>query len=250
MRRALVAGNWKMHKTIAEATAFVSTLLASNHPEGIEVLVIPPFTALAAVGEMLRNTTVALGAQTMYWKDAGAFTGEISPPMLVEIGVAYVLVGHSERRAMFGESDADVNRKVAAAHQHGLIPIVAVGETPDEHRAGRALERVVAQTRAAFANIADRDIARSVIAYEPIWAIGSGQSETPETANATMHAIRTALPALADVRILYGGSANPENIAPLCAQPDIDGALIGGASLDPLTFARLIANATSVAISK
>jgi triosephosphate isomerase len=237
-----------MHKTIAEARAFVSTLLTSDHLDDVEVVVIPPFTALGAVGPLIRGSQIELGAQTMHWEDEGAFTGEISPPMLVELEARYVLLGHSERRAYFGETDADVNRKVAAAYRHGLIPIVAVGETAEEHQAGDVLERVVSQTRAAFAGMADADIARSVVAYEPIWAIGSGQSETPEAANDTMGAIRAALPALADARIIYGGSAKPENIGVLCAQKHIDGALVGGASLDPLTFTRLIANAAEIPV--
>ena len=243
MRRRLIVGNWKMNKVAGSAREFVQHFLARERDTGVDVAIAPPFTALAAVAESLRGTPVALAAQTMHWAQSGAYTGEISAAMLRDAGVTFVIIGHSERRAACAETDETVNLKVAAAHACGLIPIVAVGETLDEHLAGHACDRVVAQTRAAFAGIEDRAVARSVVAYEPIWAIGSGRSDDPTNANTTMGAIRDALPALADVRMLYGGSAKPENIAAFVARDNIDGALVGGASLDPSSFAALVGNA-------
>jgi triosephosphate isomerase len=245
MRRPFVCGNWKMHKTVAEAAAFVHELLAapSLGAGAVDIAIASPFTALAAMQPLLAGSRVALAAQTMHWADQGAYTGEIAPPMLVEFGVRYVILGHSERRAHCGETDAAVNKKVRAAIAHGIVPIVAVGESHEEHLAGNAIGRVVHQTRAAFAGVAPHDVARCVLAYEPIWAIGTGDVDTPENANRTMGAIREALPALCDVRILYGGSAKPDNVAALCAMPNIDGALVGGASLQASSFADLIVNA-------
>lgn len=237
-----------MHKTIAEARALVRALLADpswQHP-GVDVVVVPPFTALQAVSEELRgNPKLAFGAQTMHWADAGAHTGEISPPMLVELGCSFVLLGHSERRAAYGETDASVNKKVKSALRHGLTPVIAVGETFDEHEAGRAKTRVTEQVRAALDGIDDADCARCVLAYEPIWAIGTGLAEDPEAANDVMGTMRACAPALRDVRILYGGSMKPDNVAALVAQPNIDGGLVGGASLEAPTFTQLIRSAHS-----
>jgi triosephosphate isomerase len=179
----------------------------------------------------------------MHWAESGAYTGEISAAMLVELGVRWVILGHSERRQAAAESDESVNRKVVAALAAGLIPIVAVGETSEEHAAGLASERVCAQTRGAFAGISAADVATCVVAYEPIWAIGTGQIDHPADANATMGAIRGSVAGLAHARILYGGSVKPDNIGALVAQPNIDGALVGGASLDPASFAALLRNA-------
>jgi triosephosphate isomerase len=248
MRRPFVCGNWKMHKTVADAVAFARELLAapSLGAGAIDIAIAAPFTVLPALESLLAGSRIALAAQTMHWADAGAFTGEIAPPMLVELRVRYVILGHSERRAMCNETDAAVNKKVKAAIAHGLVPIVAVGESHDEHLAGHAVDRVVRQTRAAFAGVAPHDVARCVVAYEPIWAIGTGAVDTPENANRTMGAIREAMPALCDVRILYGGSAKPDNVAALCAMPNIDGALVGGASLSAASFADLITNAGGV----
>lgn len=249
MRRRLVVANWKMHKTIAEADAFVDEFVRVYHPrDDVEVVIAPAFTALAFLGAKLRGLPIELGAQTMHWGTHGAFTGEVSAPMLLEVGVEYVIVGHSERRAYCDETDHTVNLKVTAALAAGITPVVAVGETSEQHAAGETIEHVTAQTKAALAGLDDDQIARCVFAYEPIWAIGSGTPDTPEGANAVMGAIRGTFPALADVRILYGGSMKPGNAAAFAAQPNIDGGLVGGASLVPEHFADLIA-ATAPAAS-
>jgi triosephosphate isomerase (TIM) len=245
VRRPLIAGNWKMHKTIEEARAFVTELRDVALPNGVDVVVAPPFTALAAVHEVLNGSRIRLGAQTMSEHHEGPFTGEISPLMLRDVGVTYVILGHSERRAHFGESDAGVNHKVRVALSHGITPIVAVGESQTEHAAGKTLDKVLAQTRAAFAAVSEDDVARCVVAYEPIWAIGTGLNDTPESANAVLGQIRQCVPGLADARLLYGGSMKGANAAPLMAQPNIDGGLIGGASLMVPSFLAVINAAAS-----
>jgi len=242
-RRTLVAGNWKMHGTLAQARDLALALRPLAVPDDVDVAVFPPFTALAAVASVLAETAIALGAQTMHDAPAGAFTGEISAPMLVDLDVRYVILGHSERRLFDGETDAAVARKVAAALAYGLVPIVAVGDTRAEHEAGHAAQRVAAQARAALGALAPEDVARCVVAYEPIWAIGTGLSCDPTIANRIMGAIRGAVPGLACARIIYGGSMKAENAAELFAQPEIDGGLIGGASLDPATFVAIVRTA-------
>jgi len=222
-RRPLIAGNWKMHKTVAEARELAHGLRQMALPPGVDVIVCPPFTALAAVADELRGGPIGLGAQNMHDATHGAFTGEISPIMLRELGTTYVILGHSERRRFFGETDAAVARKVRSALAHGIVPIVAVGETADEHAAGGTIARV-----------------SCVVAYEPIWAIGTGNVDTPENANAVMGEIRSCVPGLADARVLYGGSMNGENAAALLAQPNIDGGLIGGASLTLAGFMAVV----------
>jgi triosephosphate isomerase len=239
-----------MFKTATEARAYVEHFLelAPTLPQDVEIVLCPPFTALEAVGEALRQAqgrsiphddTVKLGAQNMYWRESGAYTGEVSVPMLLDLGVQYVIIGHSERRQYFGETDEDVRMKTAAALQHGLVPIVAVGETLAIREAGDARAHVCAQVCAALEGLTDDAIARVVIAYEPIWAIGTGRNCDPAQANDIMQAIRACTPALRDVPILYGGSVKPDNIAGYCGQAGIDGALVGGASLDPDSFAAL-----------
>ena len=245
--RALVAGNWKMHKTVAESTAFVRELLALEPDlEAVDAVIFPPFTALYAVGEALAGSRLGLGGQTMCDCEAGAFTGEISPLMLLDCGARWVILGHSERRAYNGETDAAINRKVHSALRLGLTPIVAVGESAADHAAGRTYAHVVAQTTAAFDGVTPADVARCVVAYEPIWAIGTGLSDSPPAANNVMAQIRSAVAGLEQTRILYGGSVKPDNIGAFVAQPHIDGALVGGASLAPQSFADLIANARAV----
>ena len=239
-RRPLIVGNWKMHKTIAEARAYVAELRESRLPDGLDVVIAPPFTALAAVAEALEGSPVALGAQTMHEVDRGPHTGEISPVMLRELGVGYVILGHSERRAQCGETDAGVNRKVRAALGQGITPIVAVGETADEHAAGATLGRVLGQTRAAFEGVAENDVERCVVAYEPIWAIGTGQVDTPESADAVIGEIRACVAGLENAQLLYGGSMRPENAAALMMEPNIDGGLIGGASLTVAGFLAIV----------
>ena len=240
-RKPLIAANWKMHKTVAQARAFVDAVRALPLPLGaVDAVICPPFTALCAARDALAGSGIALGAQNMSWADEGAFTGEISPVMLVECGVAWVVIGHSERRALFGELDFRINEKVRAALAHGITPIVAVGETEDEHAAGRARTKVGSQVRAAFDGLSAGDVARCVVAYEPIWAIGTGNADSPQEANALMGEIRDTIPGLADVRLLYGGSMKPENVTAFVAQPNIDGGLVGGASLQPASFAALL----------
>ncbi|HEY1883185.1 MAG TPA: triose-phosphate isomerase [Candidatus Cybelea sp.] len=243
--QTILAGNWKMHKTAAETAAFFDAFLprVAGVPAKIEIVVAPPFTSLPLASSRLAGTRVRLGAQTMHWELQGAFTGEISAPMLLEFGVSYVILGHSERRAYCGENDRTVNLKVRTALGQGLTPIVAVGETSQEHDAGEADERVISQTRDAFAGIPAEDLAKVVVAYEPIWAIGTGKNCDPREANRVMGTIRRCVAELGGVPILYGGSMNAANVASYMAQPQINGGLIGGASLDPEGFASLIAHA-------
>ena len=244
MPKTIVAGNWKMHKTAAETRAFLESFLpaAATFPKNVAVVIAPPFTALGAAHEMLASTGIALGAQNVHWELQGAYTGDISVPMLLEHGVQYVIIGHSERRAYFNELDRTVNLKVKTALAHGMTPIVAVGETLEERDAGCTDERVISQTREALDAVSDADIERIVMAYEPIWAIGTGHNCDPSEANRVMAAIRHCVPALATVPILYGGSMKPENVASYMAQPNINGGLVGGASLDAAGFATLIRN--------
>jgi triosephosphate isomerase (TIM) len=243
--RTIVAGNWKMHKTAAQTAAFLDVFLplASGLPADIDIVIAPPFTALAAAAPRLRGTRVRLGAQTMHWELEGPFTGEVSAPMLLEFGVTHVILGHSERRAYCNERDDTVNLKISTALAQGLIPIVAVGETLDERDAGLTDERVISETRAALAGIAGSALANVVIAYEPIWAIGSGKNCDPNEADRVMATIRNCVPGLEDVPILYGGSMKPENAASYVSEKNVNGGLIGGASLDPHGFATLIENA-------
>ncbi|HEY0798819.1 MAG TPA: triose-phosphate isomerase [Candidatus Baltobacteraceae bacterium] len=241
IRRPMIAGNWKMHKTIAEGLAYVRELRSFVLPNDVDAVICPPFTALAAVSKELRALGVALGAQTMSEADHGPQTGEISPVMLREIGVSYVVLGHSERRQYFGETDAMVAVKARSALTHGLTPIIAVGDTAQEHAAGLAPTRVIEQTQAAIAGIPREAIGACIFAYEPIWAIGTGLSEDPDQADALMGQLRASVPELRDARLLYGGSMNTKNAASIMAQPNIDGGLIGGASLSPANFAELLA---------
>jgi triosephosphate isomerase len=242
--RPLVAGNWKMHKLIRESVAYVEELLTLDIDyDACDAVLFPPFTSLHAVGRALGHSPVGLGAQTMGDADSGAFTGEISAPMVLDAGAAWVLLGHSERRTYNGETDTVINIKVQAALRHRITPIIAVGEPLAVHVAGGERAYVANQVEAAFDGIARDDVAKCVIAYEPLWAIGSGKSDDPASANAVMHRIRHTVPGLEHVRMLYGGSVKPDNIASYIEQPDIDGALVGGASLDPRSLAALIANA-------
>jgi triosephosphate isomerase (TIM) len=247
MPRTIIAGNWKMYKTAAETRAYLGAFLpqVASFSNSIDVVIAPPFTALAAAHDILASRSdVALGAQNVHWQPQGAFTGEISVPMLAEHGVSYVIVGHSERRAFFNELDRTVNLKAKAVLEAGLTPIIAVGETLGEREAMMTDTRVIAQTREALDNLNDDEIGRVVIAYEPIWAIGTGQNCDMVEANRVMGVIRDCVPALARVSILYGGSMKPDNVADYMAQPNINGGLVGGASLDPDGFATLIRNAS------
>jgi triosephosphate isomerase len=243
--RTIVAANWKMHKTAQEAGAFLDAFLAraASLPPAVEVVIAPPFTAIPAVATRLSGTNIKLGAQTMHWELQGPFTGEVSATMLLEFGVSYVIVGHSERRAYCNESDRSVNLKVSTALAQGITPIVAVGETADERNAGQTDDRVIAQTREAFDGIARNLLDRVVLAYEPIWAIGTGKNCDPGEANRVMTVIRDCVSGLEDTPILYGGSMKPENVASYMERPNVNGGLVGGASLDPNGFAALVENA-------
>ncbi|WP_026369281.1 triose-phosphate isomerase [Kallotenue papyrolyticum] len=249
MRTPLLAGNWKMHKTVAEAVELVEALLQSieqGYSTDREVVICPPFTALYPLAPLLAESVIALGAQNMYPADQGAFTGEISPLMLKEVGCRYVILGHSERRQLFGESDTLINRKVRAAVGHGLTPILCVGETKPQRDAGQAETVTLAQLRAGLEGLSAEQLRGVVVAYEPVWAIGTGDTATPADAQAMHAAIRAALAegwgaTVAEaVRVLYGGSVKPDNIDALMAQPDIDGALVGGASLVADQFVRIV----------
>jgi triosephosphate isomerase len=247
MRVPLLAGNWKCHKTVGESEALVNELLAGmGGLAGREVAVCPPFTALYPVSKLLAGKPIALGAQDVFYETHGAYTGEVSPPMLTDLGCTYAIVGHSERRQYFNEDDALVNRKLRAALAHALRPILCVGESKAQRDAGQAEQIVVAQVQADLAEVTAEQMANVVIAYEPIWAIGTGDTATPDDAQAMHALIRQTLgtlysPAVADgVRIQYGGSVKPDNVDELMAQPDIDGALVGGASLKAEHFLRIV----------
>lgn len=247
MRRRIIAGNWKMNKTRDEAVDLVGDLKEMLADVGdVEVVVCPPFTALDAVREALRGSNIELGAQNMHWEEEGAFTGEISPLMLRNLGCMYVILGHSERRTYFGETDETVNRKVKSAIANGLLPIICVGETLDERDAGKTEEVVVRQTKAALSGVKTNGAERIVIAYEPVWAIGTGRTASADEANRVIHIIRQSVAEVfneriaQEVRIQYGGSVKPQNIADFLGQPEIDGALVGGASLDAASFAAIV----------
>jgi triosephosphate isomerase len=247
-RTPIIAGNWKMFKTVSEAISFVNEVKGST-VEGVESVICSPFTNLPALVEATKGTEVHVGAQNLHFEDNGAFTGEISGVMLKDLGVEYVIIGHSERRAYFAESDEIVNKKVVAAFKHGLKPILCVGEKLEEREAGQTKEVCKVQTEAAFAGLSAEQAAQVVIAYEPIWAIGTGKSSTAEDAQDVIGYIRTLVSglygaAVADVvRIQYGGSVKPNNIAEYMAQPDIDGALVGGASLESASYIQLVQGA-------
>jgi triosephosphate isomerase len=234
-----------MHKTAAQTAEFLDVFLpkAQSLPPAVEVVIAPPFTSIPSAAALLKGSRVRLGAQTMHWELQGAYTGEVSAPMLLEFGVSHVILGHSERRAYCDETDRTVNLKVHTALEQGLIPIVAVGETLDERRAGKTDERVVRQTRAAFQDVPASALAGVVIAYEPIWAIGTGESCEPDEADRVMGTIRSSLTGLEETPILYGGSMTAANVASYSGRRNINGGLIGGASLDPNGFLTLVANA-------
>jgi triosephosphate isomerase len=252
MRTPFIAGNWKMHKTIAEAVALVQALRAAlEGVEGCDVAVCPPFLALAAVRETLAGSAIGLGAQNVYWEEQGAYTGEVSPLMLEGL-CDYVIVGHSERRTIFGETDEMVNKKLHAALAHGLEPILCVGENLEQNQAGETASFVGGQVRAALESITADQARVITVAYEPIWAIGTGIPATGAGANDIIGGtVRAALVELygADVaqamRIQYGGSVKPANIAEFMSQPEIDGALVGGASLRAADFVAIVKGAAA-----
>ena len=246
-RRPIIAGNWKMNKTPEEAVALIKALipLVKDNDRG-DIVVCPPFVDLAAAKEALAGSNIALGAQNMHFEESGAYTGEVSPGMLKALGVEYVILGHSERRQYFGETDEGVNKKVKAALKAGIKPIVCVGETLEEREAGITSEVVCRQTKLALLGLSAMDAAGVIIAYEPIWAIGTGKTATAEDANETIRAIRGAVcevygsDTAAAIRIQYGGSMKPSNASELMRMPEIDGGLIGGASLKAEDFAGIV----------
>jgi triosephosphate isomerase len=246
-RKPILAGNWKMNKTSAEARDLAAKLipLVSGVKER-EIVLGPPFTSLQTVSETIRGTNISLSAQNMHWEDKGAFTGEISAEMLLDLGCRYVIIGHSERRQYFGETDETVNKKVKQALKKVLLPIMCVGETLSEREAGKLHEIINRQVSGGLKDLTGEEMKKVVIAYEPVWAIGTGKTANPDQANEVHALIRQKVQSLfgTDIaealRIQYGGSVTPENVSTLMAMPDIDGALVGGASLKPESFAALV----------
>lgn len=251
MRKPVIAGNWKMHKTVSEALGFVKELKKTEIPSDVEAVLCAPFLALPALVEETKTAAIGVGAQNAHYEEQGAFTGEISMPMLQEVGVKYVILGHSERRAYYNETDESVNKKTKAAHTYGFTPIVCVGEVLEEREQGQTREVVTSQVKAAFEGLSSADMKKTIIAYEPVWAIGTGKASTADDAEEVCRFIRTTVAELFDqsvadeVRIQYGGSVKPENIASFMEQADIDGALVGGASLKADSFAALVKAASA-----
>jgi triosephosphate isomerase len=251
MRKPVIAGNWKMYKHPAEAAGFMHDLAplvgaSAQMDSHAEIVVCPPFVDLAAAVDAARGTNIAIGAQDLFWLKEGAYTGEVSAPMLAAAGCRWVIVGHSERRQYFGETDESVFKKTVAALEAGLTPIVCVGERLEEREGGLTENVLAKQCAGGVCGLSPEQFARIVIAYEPVWAIGTGRTATPEIAAEAHHFLREQLAlrfgddASQACRILYGGSVKPDNIKGLMAQPDLDGALVGGASLDPVSFAAIV----------
>ncbi len=246
-RKPLIAGNWKMHKTVAEAVDAIRNLAERIPGESkVEIMVAPPFTALAPAAEALKHTAIALGAQNIFWEDEGPYTGEISGPMLTSAGCSHVIIGHSERRQYFGETDETVNKRLRAAFRHGLIPVFCVGETEGEREAEKTFSVLDKQVANGLKDFVADDLKQLVLAYEPVWAIGTGKTATSEQAQEVHAFLRSLIEkklgrGLAEsLRILYGGSVKPGNAAELMGMPDLDGALVGGASLDAKTFSEIV----------
>ncbi|OLC76476.1 MAG: triose-phosphate isomerase [Acidobacteria bacterium 13_1_40CM_4_65_8] len=255
MRIPFIAGNWKMYKTVHEAVVFVKELkLVVKDVTGVEIVVAPPFTAVHAVAEAVRNTNVGVAAQNLFWEREGAFTGEVSPGMIKGAGAEYVIIGHSERRRLFGETDAIVNRKVIAAIGAGLTPIVCIGETLDERERNETLAVLDRQIKDGLDRLSGDQIAELVIAYEPVWAIGTGRTATAMQAGEAHAHIRQRLrqwfgaDAADRCHVIYGGSVKPDNIRELVAEPDVDGALVGGASLEVRSFADIVTRSRPAAV--
>ena len=245
-RKPIIAGNWKMNMTPAEAKELISALIPLVQDAQADVVICPPYLAIPTAAELVKGTNIALGAQNIHWAEKGAFTGEISAKMLKEVGVSYAIIGHSERRQYFGETDETVNIRTKAAIAAGITPIICVGESLEERETGKTEAIVSAQAEKALAGIEAEDVKALVIAYEPIWAIGTGKTATKEQANETIACIRETVKKLYGketaeaVRIQYGGSMNPKNAAELMAMPEIDGGLIGGASLKAEDFSKVV----------
>jgi len=246
-RRILIAGNWKMNKTATEAAALVTEIKRDVFDvDNVDILVCPPFTALAVVGDVVRDSNVSLGAQNMYFEDKGAYTGEISTAMLKDCGCTHVIIGHSERRTIFNESDETINKKVKKALEADLIPILCIGEKLEEREANKTFEVITNQLEGDLAGIDSDNIKKIIIAYEPVWAIGTGKTATSEQAQEAHAFIRNLIKEKYDsvvadgIIILYGGSMKPANVEELVSQPDVDGGLIGGASLEAASFVELV----------
>ena len=255
MKTPFVAGNWKMHKTIAQTVAYVKEFRSLvKDIADVEIVVAPPFTALHAAAEAARNSNVGIAAQDLHWEREGAFTGEVSAAMIAESGAEYVIVGHSERRTFFGETDASVNRKLTAALAGGLTPIVCIGETLDQRERNETFAVLDRQIRDGFDGVTSQQLLDVVIAYEPVWAIGTGRNATPAQAAEAHGHIRKRLQqwfgadAAERCRVVYGGSVKPENIRELAAQPGVDGALVGGASLDVKAFFDIVSGSRKAAV--
>jgi len=255
MRTPLIAGNWKMYKTVREAVNYVKEFrdLVKNM-SGIEIVVAPTFTALHAAADAARNSNVGIAAQDVYWEREGAFTGEVSAAMLRDAGAEYVIIGHSERRTLFGETDATVNRKLAAALTAGLTPIVCIGETLDQRERNETFDVLDRQIKQGLDGVTSDHLGQLVLAYEPVWAIGTGRNATPAQAAEAHGHIRHRLrgwfggEAAELCHVIYGGSVKPDNITELVTQPDVDGALVGGASLDPRAFADIVSRSRRRAV--
>jgi triosephosphate isomerase len=249
MRKPIIAGNWKLNKTSQEAVELV-TLLRRELADvtEVDIVICPPFTVLSDVHDLLIDSNIGLGAQNLYWEDSGAFTGEISAPMIKSTGAQYVIIGHSERRQFFGETDQTVNKKIKAALKHGLTPIVCVGENLQERESNKTLLVIKAQVEGSLQGFTSNEFEQMIIAYEPVWAIGTGKNATAQQAQEVHQYIRELIKNMAGqeiaegICIQYGGSVKPENIAELIEQPDIDGALVGGASLKSDSFVGIIKN--------
>jgi len=255
MRTPFVAGNWKMFKTVAETVTYVKQFRGLvKSASGIDIAIAPSFIALHAAAEAARNSNVAIAAQNLYWEREGAFTGEISAHMIAEAGAQHVIIGHSERRTLFGETDASVNRKVGAAFGAGLTPIVCIGETLDQRERGETFNVLDRQVRDGLDGVTGDRLVQLVIAYEPVWAIGTGRNATPLQAEEAHAHIRKRLQgwfgaeAAERVRVIYGGSVKPENVSDLITQPNVDGALVGGASLDVKAFADIVSRSRAAAV--
>ena len=247
MRRLIIAGNWKMHKNISEAIELANGLKRDLHDvENLDIVLCPAFTALSSVFEIITDSNIQLGAQDVYWQEQGAFTGEVSPLMLKDAGCKFVIIGHSERRQYFFETNETVNKKISAAMKAELIPIVCVGETLQQRDQNKTFQVIREQIQQSLKDITSQEAERMVIAYEPVWAIGTGRNATAFQAEEAQRYIRNLLgemfnPAIAEaIRIQYGGSVNPENIEEIISEPDIDGALVGGASLKSETFSKIV----------
>lgn len=253
MRKIIIAGNWKLNKTSLDAVTFVNILKRHFNTESeVDIVVCPAYTALTAVGEILHDSPIELGAQDVYWEDSGAFTGEVSAPMLKELGVKYVIIGHSERRQYFGETNQTVLKKTKAALKYGLIPIVCMGENLYERESNKTFDVIKKQCEEGLSGFSTDEFKTIVVAYEPVWAIGTGKTASPTQAQEVHKFIRGLLAKMYDeqlasqTRIQYGGSVKPDNTAELMSQPDIDGALVGGASLQEDSFVNIIKNSCNL----